>query len=58
MFSGFNELFPLKESKFIYSLFFNRIAKCKSLEEKPSSVICIYNHRTTKTNQKYPSVNL
>lgn len=22
------------------------------------SVISIYNHRTTKTNQKYPSVNL
>lgn len=22
------------------------------------SVLCIYNHRTTKTNQKYPSVNL
>lgn len=22
------------------------------------SVTCIYNHRTTKTNQKYPSVNL
>lgn len=21
-------------------------------------VDCIYNHRTTKTNQKYPSVNL
>lgn len=21
-------------------------------------VFCIYNHRTTKTNQKYPSVNL
>ena len=21
-------------------------------------VVCIYNHRTTKTNQKYPSVNL
>lgn len=20
--------------------------------------LCIYNHRTTKTNQKYPSVNL
>lgn len=20
--------------------------------------MCIYNHRTTKTNQKYPSVNL
>ena len=22
------------------------------------SIMCIYNHRTTKTNQKYPSVNL
>ena len=22
------------------------------------SILCIYNHRTTKTNQKYPSVNL
>lgn len=21
-------------------------------------IYCIYNHRTTKTNQKYPSVNL
>ena len=21
-------------------------------------LFCIYNHRTTKTNQKYPSVNL
>ena len=21
-------------------------------------ILCIYNHRTTKTNQKYPSVNL
>ena len=42
---------------------------CKSLESIiiPDSVtsigdsafiICIYNHRTTKTNQKYPSVNL
>lgn len=24
----------------------------------PEKNICIYNHRTTKTNQKYPSVNL
>lgn len=24
----------------------------------PTSDACIYNHRTTKTNQKYPSVNL
>ena len=23
-----------------------------------SDLYCIYNHRTTKTNQKYPSVNL
>ena len=23
-----------------------------------TNYICIYNHRTTKTNQKYPSVNL
>ena len=23
-----------------------------------SFLLCIYNHRTTKTNQKYPSVNL
>lgn len=23
-----------------------------------TSITCIYNHRTTKTNQKYPSVNL
>ena len=25
---------------------------------KKQSMTCIYNHRTTKTNQKYPSVNL
>lgn len=24
----------------------------------PKIAYCIYNHRTTKTNQKYPSVNL
>lgn len=24
----------------------------------PKNDLCIYNHRTTKTNQKYPSVNL
>ena len=27
-------------------------------EQFLSSIYCIYNHRTTKTNQKYPSVNL
>ena len=32
----------------------------KTLEELGYSAfgLCIYNHRTTKTNQKYPSVNL
>lgn len=32
-----------------------------SIEKKTISkmtLLCIYNHRTTKTNQKYPSVNL
>ena len=26
--------------------------------EDTNDLRCIYNHRTTKTNQKYPSVNL
>ena len=28
------------------------------MEGMSETVNCIYNHRTTKTNQKYPSVNL
>lgn len=28
------------------------------IEVLPSTRLSIYNHRTTKTNQKYPSVNL
>ena len=30
------------------------------IDKKPGDMFygCIYNHRTTKTNQKYPSVNL
>ena len=27
-------------------------------KDKVRVFFCIYNHRTTKTNQKYPSVNL
>ena len=27
-------------------------------DENNNFYLCIYNHRTTKTNQKYPSVNL
>lgn len=30
----------------------------KFVTMKVDSRVCIYNHRTTKTNQKYPSVNL
>lgn len=29
-----------------------------TIQEAVNSRFCIYNHRTTKTNQKYPSVNL
>lgn len=38
-----------------------QIAKVLNVEVKDllrESDECIYNHRTTKTNQKYPSVNL
>ena len=32
----------------------------KNVKQIPVGIFtgCIYNHRTTKTNQKYPSVNL
>lgn len=30
----------------------------KLLLQDKNLLYCIYNHRTTKTNQKYPSVNL
>ena len=33
------------------------LINCQQLEIMPF-MACIYNHRTTKTNQKYPSVNL
>lgn len=34
------------------------VIKTKYASELENTKICIYNHRTTKTNQKYPSVNL
>ena len=51
------------------SYYYGVFSDCTALKsiEIPASVetieatafyICIYNHRTTKTNQKYPSVNL
>ena len=51
------------------SSYYGAFSNCTALTsiEIPASVetieataflICIYNHRTTKTNQKYPSVNL
>lgn len=35
-----------------------RLTICDRLTQIKESIYCIYNHRTTKTNQKYPSVNL
>lgn len=40
----------------IYAVF--AYPEMKFLSYTGSLEICIYNHRTTKTNQKYPSVNL
>ena len=34
------------------------LPKLKTLDKVRFLSECIYNHRTTKTNQKYPSVNL
>ena len=46
---------------FIFSYSFFAVACVAQHEEDKAiavSEMCIYNHRTTKTNQKYPSVNL
>ena len=36
----------------------NNITKNNKRIAENTFALCIYNHRTTKTNQKYPSVNL
>ena len=40
------------------SLLLSLTKKIKIMTYKEANYDCIYNHRTTKTNQKYPSVNL
>lgn len=37
-------------------IFVSTNGRCLSFDKQTGK--CIYNHRTTKTNQKYPSVNL
>ena len=38
--------------------FYERILALLDRQNCRGFSYCIYNHRTTKTNQKYPSVNL
>lgn len=38
--------------------YFILLPKINKKKAKANFSGCIYNHRTTKTNQKYPSVNL
>ena len=44
--------------KVFLSLLISLIALTVSAQIQRAFLGCIYNHRTTKTNQKYPSVNL
>lgn len=40
------------------ALQFSTLQNANEKHHKRRFFYCIYNHRTTKTNQKYPSVNL
>lgn len=40
------------------SAFVRLVSKISRIMKLTLFADCIYNHRTTKTNQKYPSVNL
>lgn len=68
-FKGCSSLQHIHISNSVTDIWRNTFEHCSSLQniQIPNSVtsikeyafrICIYNHRTTKTNQKYPSVNL
>lgn len=61
--------FPIYDytiSDCIFKEAFDNEVRCKVVlfpktdkeDMRPNATTCIYNHRTTKTNQKYPSVNL
>lgn len=53
---AFKLLFGTDLNKEILIGFLNALFDGKQVIEDVT--FCIYNHRTTKTNQKYPSVNL
>ena len=55
-----SKLKTVETNVFIYCTSLTSIEIPASVEEieRYAFIICIYNHRTTKTNQKYPSVNL
>ena len=68
-FEGCTRLAKVEFTDALTSIASNAFKDCRSLTQVtlPNSVTevgpycfqqCIYNHRTTKTNQKYPSVNL
>ena len=59
-FSGVCRVTYIGESAFRYCTELTSITIPNSVTSIGSSAFlyCIYNHRTTKTNQKYPSVNL
>lgn len=53
-------LIVTSDEGYIYSIDMNNVSAFQydKSDNSVTIMICIYNHRTTKTNQKYPSVNL
>ena len=60
MINGINFLLKLDYFFFLFmSVLYIYYNTCYiSHQQQDKYPYCIYNHRTTKTNQKYPSVNL